>query len=97
MNEKASTKHWGLPTASDENLNWLDNFGPVIKEERLRRGWSQPQLAEKVGVTRSSICLYEKSERLNSLKTLLAIAEAFGMKLSKLVKKAERYKEKAAP
>lgn len=48
---------------------------------RAERGWSQNELAQKVGVTRQSIAAIEKGKYSLSLQLAYQIAEAFNLKL----------------
>ena len=49
-----------------------------IKEMRIRKGLSQQQLGEIIGVTKVSVCGYESGTRLPSLETFEMMAELFG-------------------
>lgn len=62
----------------------LSNLGNRIKEERIKRGWSQSELGKRVGCSGVAIMRYEKdssdeSHREPSLERIEAIAKAFGM------------------
>lgn len=59
----------------------MDKFTWVewIVEKRETKGWSQAQLAEKVGTTRQTINDYERRRRKNPDEAILAkISEVFG-------------------
>ena len=49
-----------------------------IKELRGERGWTQQELAEKVGVSRQSINSIERNRYVPSLQLALAFARVFG-------------------
>ncbi len=53
------------------------NFGTVLKKLRTQSGMSQRQLAEKLGVTKSTISYYELSERTPSPDIIIKIANIF--------------------
>ena len=53
------------------------NFGERLKELRIKSGLTQSQLAEKIWVTKASICYYERSARNPSPEVLLKLANAF--------------------
>lgn len=55
----------------------MDSLGKNIKKNRLERGWSQAELAEKVGVTAAYIGMLERSEKEPKLSTLIRIANTF--------------------
>ena len=58
-------------------------YGTRIKEERLKRGWTQEHLAEVADVTVRTVARIEKGA-VQGLESLMAIASAFEMELGKL-------------
>ena len=48
-----------------------------VRAERLGRGWTQPQLAERAGLSVATYRLFERSGKI-SLHRLLAIVSALG-------------------
>lgn len=57
-------------------------IGRQIKELRLRRGWRQYELADKVGLSRPAICNIEAGKRSLTLKTLKRFCEVFEIDIS---------------
>jgi putative transcriptional regulator len=55
-----------------------------VKEQRLRRGFSQEQLANRVGVSRQSINSIERGRYIPSLPLALRIAQLFGCSIEEL-------------
>jgi transcriptional regulator with XRE-family HTH domain len=53
-------------------------FGPIIREARKERGWSQTELGEKSGVSRPTIARVESDSDVTTA-TLVKIAEALGL------------------
>ena len=51
--------------------------GRRIKEQRIKKGLSQQELGELIGVTKVSICGYESGTRLPSLEIFESLAEIF--------------------
>jgi len=49
-----------------------------VREYRAKRGWTQEELAEKVGVSRQSINSIENNRYVPSLPLALLFARAFG-------------------
>ncbi len=49
-----------------------------VKELRIRRGWTQQQLGDAVGVSRQSINSIEGNRYVPSLPLALAFARVFG-------------------
>ena len=58
-------------------------YGTRVKEERLKRGWTQEHLSEIADVTVRTVARIEKGEA-QGLESLMAIAAAFEMELGKL-------------
>jgi len=56
----------------------------TIKVERARKGFTQADLAEKVGVTRLTIHSIEAGKFNPSVMLALKIAECFGIKVEEL-------------
>lgn len=58
----------------------MAQIGDVVRLERLRRRWSQQKLADKAGVTKTTISVIESGKRPNpSGKTLAGIADALDL------------------
>ncbi len=62
----------------------------LLKEERLRQGLSANQLAQNIGIDRTTITHLESDTGRPSLWVLLKIAEGLGMSLSAFIRSAER-------
>ena len=65
-------------------------LGRVIRRERLRRAWSQEDLAAHAGVTQSEISTLENSGCYPKIETVERVARGLGCKLSILIAKTER-------
>jgi len=64
----------------------LIKFGNKIREERLKRGYSQEAFAELIGVHRTYIGMIERAEKNITLRNIKKIADALGMNLESLFK-----------
>lgn len=53
-------------------------IGKRIKELRIKKGLSQQQLGDIIGVTKVSICGYENGTRIPSLETFELMSDLFG-------------------
>ena len=53
------------------------NFGSRLKKLRLQKSWSQAQLAERLGLTKSVVSAYENGIRMPSYEVLLALARVY--------------------
>ena len=57
-----------------------------IIELRKKSGWSQEELAEKLGVSRQSVSKWESAQSVPDLKKILAMSEIFGVSTDYLLK-----------
>ena len=53
------------------------NFGKRLKALRTKSGYTQKELAQKLGLTKSVISAYENDLRLPSLDILVALSRIF--------------------
>lgn len=65
-------------------------LGSLFREEREKRGLSKNRLAETAGVARTVVIYFERQERMPSIHNCKALADALGVPLSRLVKRAEK-------
>ena len=63
----------------------MATFALRIKELRKREGLSQPQLAEKIGVTKGTISLWERGPRRPDFPAMEKIADFFNVSVSYLI------------
>lgn len=63
----------------------LEKFGQRVKDERLKQGLSQENLAIKAGVHRTYIGMIERAEKNITLINIEKIAKALGMSISDLL------------
>ena len=57
-----------------------------IVENRKKNGWSQEELAEKLGVSRQSVSKWESAQAVPDLKKILQLSEIFGVSTDYLIK-----------
>jgi transcriptional regulator with XRE-family HTH domain len=62
----------------------LVSLGLRISRLRKRHGWTQAELAEKVGIDRSFLADVERGKRNISILNLALIAEGLGVSLARL-------------
>ncbi len=62
-------------------------FGRKVRKLRLQHGWTQVDMAEKLGLDRSYLADVERGKRNISLLNLDVIAKGFGLSLSRLFSK----------
>lgn len=62
-----------------------DNFNENLKEARLRSGISQKDLAENIGVAKSTYSLYESGKREPNVDTIKKIASSLNVSADTLL------------
>ena len=60
-------------------------LGKRIKELRTKSKMTQPELAEKVGVTKSTIAAYENDTRSPSYEVLVKMADVFKVSTDSII------------
>lgn len=65
-------------------------IGRNIKSLRERKGMTQYELAEKVGVTQAQICMCEKGSNTPSLRLCIKLAAALSCSLNDIVDSGRR-------
>lgn len=66
-------------------LNLSRAFKVLLCEERKKRKLSQFELAQKSGLTRQSVSLFESGTRAPTFFSMFRLANGFGMPVAKLV------------
>ena len=65
----------------------MSDFKDVLRRLRQREGWSQSELAKKLGVAKSTISMYEVGKRQPDFETLEAISDLFNVDMNFLLGK----------
>ena len=68
----------------DEDI--LIKFGRKVREERLKKGYSQEDFAELVGVHRTYIGMIERAEKNITLLNIKKLADGLGISVSELMR-----------
>lgn len=68
-------------------------LGKRIRALRVKRGWMQVDLAAHAGLTRETISNIELGRKEAGVRSLHAIAQAFSMTISQLLRGLERHKD----
>ena len=63
----------------------MATFATRIKEQRLKKGLSQLQLAEDIGLTKQTISLWERGMRRPEFETMEQLAGYFGINMAYLI------------
>ena len=80
----------------DEKMEEVMILAEKIINLRKKNGWSQEELAEKLGVTRQSISKYEGAQSIPDLDKIIKLSEIFGVTTDYLIKD-ELEEEEYAP
>lgn len=65
----------------------MGNFKDMLKYLRMRNNLSQSELADKLGVSKSTVSMYEVGKREPDFETLEAIADFFNVDMNFLLGK----------
>lgn len=68
----------------------MSRFSDMLFYLRRREGLSQAELAEKLGISKSTVSMYEHDERKPSFEMLEAIADFFNINMDTLAGNAAR-------
>lgn len=68
----------------------MGTFGQRLRELRNQRGISQNELSKHIGVSKSSVNMYERDEREPGFETLEAIADFFNVNMDYLLGRESR-------
>jgi len=58
--------------------------GERIKEQRIKKGFSQEKVAELIGISRQAVTKWEAGQSVPSMANLMTLAELFGVSLGEL-------------
>jgi transcriptional regulator with XRE-family HTH domain len=67
----------------------LSQFGNSVRAERLKRSYSQEQLADLAGLHRTYIGMIERAEKNITLENIGKIAKALNMKIADLLQNVD--------
>ena len=75
----------------------MGTFGQRLKELRNDRGISQNELSKHIGVSKSSVNMYERDEREPGFETLEAIADFFNVNMDYLLGRGPKVSTDISP
>jgi transcriptional regulator with XRE-family HTH domain len=78
-------------------LNEAPAFGARLAALRKERGWTQPQLAEKFGVTLAALVYYERQAKNPSAEFVSKSAKLFNVSVDELLGHAVKPTRKPGP
>lgn len=62
----------------------MKTVGEIIKEKRLKKGWTTYRLAKEIGVTHVTIGYWEKTQRFPNALSLMDLADVFECTIDEL-------------
>lgn len=71
------------------------DFSKIVKQLRLERGWSQQEVADRVGLNKMTISQYENGKRKPSFEMIEALASAFHVDLNYLLGYSDKIEKPA--
>lgn len=69
-------------------------FGQRLKRERINKGWSQEELAQKLFVSRQSVSKWENGQNYPSIEIIIKISDLFKVTIDELLRSDEELTEK---
>ena len=69
-------------------------FGEKLKAERMKKGWTQDDLAEKLYVSRQSVSKWENGANYPNIEILIKISDLFGLTIDELLRSDEELTRK---
>ncbi len=75
----------------------MSKFSTIFKNLRINNGYTQQELANRLGVSRSAVGMYENGEREPDFETLEAIADFFNVDMDYLMGRSNKITTIAAP
>jgi len=66
----------------------IENLASALRDERLRLGLSQSEMAVRAGIDRTMILRVEKGARIPTIDTLLRMTEALDVNLATFLQRA---------
>lgn len=75
---------------SDYEVNFYKIIGSMLKEARIKSGFTLEQAGEKIGVTAKTIQRYEKGERKINLNNLMELTSLLGIEYTSFMAAAKR-------
>jgi transcriptional regulator with XRE-family HTH domain len=70
--------------------NWREAISGLLKEFRVKQGWTQEELGYRSGYAPVYINLLERGHRNPSVRALVDICQAFGVRPSVFIAEVER-------
>jgi transcriptional regulator with XRE-family HTH domain len=86
VTSRASTRAIGEPKVRSHSRQYFSALGAHVGAIRKAQGYTQAELAQRIGVSQQAVFAYELGERRISVLVLDKLAKAFGVGLEELVR-----------
>ncbi len=63
----------------------MSTFAMRVKEQRTKKGFSQAQMAEEIGLTKQTVSLWERGVRRPDFETMVYLADYFNVSVAYLI------------
>ena len=83
--------------AGRPQINHAPAFGGKLAALRKEQGWTQPQLAEKLGMTLAALVYYERQAKNPSAEFVSKVAKLFNVSVDELLGHAVKPTRKSGP
>lgn len=70
-------------------MEFNEAVASVLREERLKKGLSQEELAHLCGIDRTYVSLLERQKRKPTLSTIYKICESLGISMTYFINRTE--------
>lgn len=73
----------------------MAEFSQIFKQLRLEKGLTQQELADKLGITKSAVSMYERGDRRPNFEIAEAITDFFHVDLNYLIGTTDKIQKPA--
>jgi transcriptional regulator with XRE-family HTH domain len=91
------SRPYSADMAGRPQLNQAPPFGARLAALRKAHGWTQPQLAEKLGVTLAAVVYYERQAKNPNAELVSKVAKLFNVSVDELLGHAIKPTRKPGP
>lgn len=74
---------------SREKTPWTAAVAATVRAERAARGWTQDELVQRSGLSKSTIRRTESNDRVADISQIAKLADSFGVSLPEFFRMAE--------
>lgn len=60
-------------------------FGKILRKKRENKGYTQEEVAQRLGISKQNVCSFEKGYKIPSLMIAVAAADLFGCSMDEMI------------